>query len=117
MVSHCEGNKISAMGKDSRMGHSTRNLALRLVTIFLAGTLAGSLAPESGNILAYWLKMPYVQGHFFNPFFIAVGILGIGVAYCLGYRKGRRFSKVLVVSHVPKTATETQQEKTTNSSY
>ena len=81
------GLKLNAMGKNNRMGNSARGMAPRIILVFLSGTLVGSLAPETGNILAYMLKMPYKEGHFFNPYFLGLGIIGIVLACAFRYRQ------------------------------
>ena len=72
---------------NNRVGFTARSVALRLVLIFLAGTLLGSLAPELGNILAFLLGLPPEKGHIFNPVFLAIGIIGTGLALYPGYAK------------------------------
>ena len=82
------GRYLDAMGENNRVGNSARGMALRIVLVFLSCTLVGSLAPETGNILSVLLKLSYAEGHFFNPFFFALGIIGIGVALYPGFRQG-----------------------------
>lgn len=72
---------------NNRVGYTARSLAFRLVLVFLSGTLLGSLAPESGNVLAFLLGLPPEKGHIFNPVFLSVGIIGIGLALYTGLRK------------------------------
>ncbi len=79
--------KINDMGDNDSLGNSARGMALRIIAVFLGGTLVGSLAPETGNFLAYALKLPRGEGHFFNPFFLILGIIGIVLACVFGYRK------------------------------
>lgn len=74
------------MGKDNLVGVSARGVAFRIILVFLIGTLVGSLAPELGNILAYMLGCPIQDAHMFNPFFLALGITGVGVACAFRYR-------------------------------
>ena len=64
------------------LGNSARGLALCFILVFLVGTAVGSMAPEFGNLLA---KKVGVWAHFFNVYFLVLGILGIGVALYLGY--------------------------------
>ncbi len=66
------------------MGFASRVMALRTVAVFLLGTLVGSLVPESGSILAYNMG---IFPHALNPLFLAVGIVGIGLACVVGHRK------------------------------
>jgi hypothetical protein len=66
------------------VGVGTRGLALRAVVAVIAGTLIGSVAPESGTALAYNLGIPT---HIFNWLFLAIGITGISLALYLGLRK------------------------------
>jgi len=60
--------------------HSARNIALYL----LVSIPLGNLLVESGNLLAGWLGL---KGHFFNPWFLAVGLLGM---LCFGIALFRR---------------------------
>lgn len=80
------------------VGFAPRSLALRIVVSFLLGTLCGSLLPETGNILADTLGLqrgevfnPFGLSvhHVFNPCFLALGLIGIGVALYFGYRRSR----------------------------
>ena len=81
--------RIGNYEPNNRVGFTARSVALRLVPIFLAGTLLGSLAPESGNVLAFLLGLPPEKGHIFNPVFLAIGIIGIVLALFLGYKHGK----------------------------
>lgn len=74
------------MGKNNWVGYSTRNVALRTVAVFLCGTLVGSVVPESGNVLAHMLEFPEGSGHFFNPCFLVIGIIGIVLALFVGHK-------------------------------
>ena len=65
------------------MGDLSRSVALHLVFVLLIGTLVGSVLPEFGNLLAQKLRL---WSHTFNVVFLAVGIVGIGVALYFGYR-------------------------------
>ncbi len=80
------GMDDDTVGKNNRVGVSARVLAFRVVVVFIVGALVGSMSPESGNVLALYLKMPYASGHFFNPLFLAIGIVGIGVALFARHR-------------------------------
>ena len=63
------------------MGSLTRVMALWLVI----GTLIGSILPEFGNMLAIKLQLEYT--HYFNKYFLVVGILGIlGFGLALYFR-------------------------------
>jgi type II secretory pathway component PulK len=65
------------------MGCETRGLALCFILVFLVATAIGSALPEFGNFLA---KEVAVRAHFFNVYFLVLGVLGIGLALYLGYR-------------------------------
>ena len=65
------------------MDITARSMALYIILVFLAGTLIGSLLPESGNVLASLLGLP---AHIFNPLFLVIGIIGIVLALYLGLR-------------------------------
>ena len=67
------------------MGFETRGLALCFILVFLVATAVGSMAPEFGNLLAAKIG---IRAHFFNIYFLVLGILGIGLALYLGYRYG-----------------------------
>lgn len=67
------------------MGIASRDLALCFILVFLAGTALGSTLPEFGNVMAQRIG---IRPHFFNIFFLVLGIVGIGVALYLGYRGG-----------------------------
>jgi hypothetical protein len=69
----------------SNVGGASRGVALLSVAVFLAGTLVGSVLPESGTVLASQLG---IFPHIFNPIFLALGIIGAGLALFLGL--GRR---------------------------
>ena len=64
------------------MGDLSRVMALCIILIFLIGTAIGSALPEFGNLLAHRIS---VGSHSFNILFLAVGIVGVGVALYLGY--------------------------------
>ena len=64
------------------MDNLSRGLALCAILIFFIGTAVGSVLPEFGNILAQRVG---IGAHQFNIVFLALGILGIGVALYLGY--------------------------------
>ncbi len=68
----------------NKVGIGTRNVAFRIVAIFLFGTLVGSLLPETGTVLAYNLG---IFSHIFNPYFFAVGIIGVSLACAIGHRR------------------------------
>ncbi len=53
--------------------NTSRNLTLLL----FIGVGIGSLMPEFGNLLA--IKMGLQSSHYFNKYFLLVGILGIGI--------------------------------------
>jgi len=65
------------------MGIEARAVALCIILIFFIGTGIGSALPEFGNLVATRLG---IGGHSFNILFLALGVLGIGVALYLGYR-------------------------------
>jgi len=67
------------------MGCETRGLALCFILVFLVGTAVGSMAPEFGNLLAAKIG---IRAHFFNVYFLVLGVVGVGVALYLGYRAG-----------------------------
>ena len=67
------------------MGFETRGLALCFILVFLIGTAIGSVLPEFGNLLAARFS---IRAHFFNVYFLVLGILGISLALYLGYRAG-----------------------------
>jgi len=67
------------------MGCDARTMALYVILIFFIGTAIGSVLPEFGNLLAQRLG---IGAHQFNVVFLALGIVGIGVALYLGYRCG-----------------------------
>ncbi len=77
----------NAMGENNRVDIRSRNLALCIVSVFLVGTLIGSLATESGNVLSYYLNLSCESGHFFNPYFLAVGIIGVMLALFTRYKR------------------------------
>lgn len=65
------------------MGHPARILAL----CFFIGTIIGSMLPEFGNIATQWFKI--AEAHYFNRYFLVVGLLGIvgfGVALYFRYK-------------------------------
>ena len=67
------------------MGDIPRSLAFLAVFVFFCATAIGSVLPEFGNLLAQRLGM---WEHFFNIYFLVLGITGIGLALYLGYRAG-----------------------------
>ena len=67
------------------MGNLSRSMALCFILIFLISTAIGSMAPEFGNLLAAKIN---VRAHFFNIYFLVLGVLGVGMALYLGYRAG-----------------------------
>lgn len=67
-----------------KMGIASRGVALRVVLVFLGGTLVGSMAPESGNVLASHLGFPSSEIHAFNPCFLALGVIGVVLAFFVG---------------------------------
>ena len=67
------------------MGYETRGLALCFIFVFLVATAVGSALPEFGNLLAAKIG---VWSHFFNVYFLVLGVLGIGLALYLGYTQG-----------------------------
>lgn len=67
------------------LGDLARGMASGAVLVFLAGTAVSSVLPEFGNLLAHKIG---VRAHFFNVYFLVLGILGIGLALYLGYRGG-----------------------------
>ena len=66
--------------KDGRVGTAARSLAYRLGPVFIIGTIMGSVAPESGNVVAYFLGLPETFSHVFNILFAVLGIGGIALA-------------------------------------
>ncbi len=64
------------------MGDLSRGVALCIILVFLVGTTIGSALPEFGNLVATRIS---IRSHSFNIFFLALGIVGIGVALYLGY--------------------------------
>ena len=71
------------MWQNGDLGFLSRGMALYIILIFLCSTAIGSMAPEFGNLVAKGIG---VWSHFFNKFFLALAIIGIGVALYLGYR-------------------------------
>lgn len=65
-----------------KMGNIPRGMAPFMVIIFLIATATGSVLPEFGNLLAQKLG---ITAHFFNKFFLVLGIIGVSVALYLGY--------------------------------
>ncbi len=74
------------MGSNNRMGIETRDVAFRVILVFIWGTLLGSLLPESGNVVAYYIGGAYGKEHIFNPCFLAVGVAGVVLACRFRYR-------------------------------
>ena len=68
------------------MGGLSRIMALGAIGLFLACTAIGSVLPEFGNLLAQKVNL---RAHYFNIFFLIVGIIGVGVALYLGYKHDR----------------------------
>jgi len=63
------------------MGSLARTMAFWLVI----GTFIGSVLPEFGNLLALKLHLEYT--HYFNKYFLVVGVLGIlGFGLALYFR-------------------------------
>lgn len=71
------------MGAYVKVGNMSRGTALLLVVVFLIGTAVGSILPEFGNILA---RKAGVWAHYFNIYFLIIGIIGVVLALYLGYR-------------------------------
>ncbi len=69
-------------------------MAFPTIVVFLVGTAIGSTLPELGNFLARYLGIP---SHSFNIVFLAVGIIGIGMALRTGHRRCCRETAILVV--------------------
>ncbi len=65
------------------MGVRTRGMAFRFIAVVFCGTLVGSLLPELGTVLAYNLG---IFAHKFNPYFLALGIIGFVLACSFRYR-------------------------------
>ena len=65
------------------LGNTARGLAFCFILVFIVATAIGSMAPEFGNLLATKIG---IRAHFFNVYFLVLGIVGIGVALYLGYR-------------------------------
>lgn len=74
---------VDTMRTHNGMGIAPRGVAFCVVLVFLFGTLVGSLAPESGNVLA---NMWELWCHTFNPCFLALGVAGIVLACAIGYK-------------------------------
>jgi hypothetical protein len=83
------GKIVDIRRKKHSMVYSTRGLALRIIVIFLFGTGVGSVLPESGNALAYLLK---ITAHYFNIVFLAIGVIGTLLALYFGYKKCCHYS-------------------------
>ena len=64
------------------MGDTARGLALCFIFVFLFSTAIGSTLPEFGNLLATKIG---IWAHFFNVYFLVLGIVGIGLALYLGH--------------------------------
>jgi hypothetical protein len=62
------------------MGNKSRAMALRFIIVFLFASFIGSIAPESGNIVAGKLNL---YPHIFNVGFLIVGFAGFGLALYL----------------------------------
>ncbi len=67
------------------MDIASRVMAFCTIAVFFGATAVGSILPEFGNIMAKRLNL---EPHFFNPFFLAMGIAGIGLALYLGFKSG-----------------------------
>ena len=67
------------------LGNTARGLALCFILVFLVATAVGSALPEFGNLLATRIG---IRAHFFNVYFLVMGVVGVGVALYLGYRYG-----------------------------
>ena len=67
------------------MGDLSRGMALCFILVFIIATAVGSTLPEFGNLLATKIG---VRAHFFNVYFLVLGIVGIGLALYLGYTGG-----------------------------
>ena len=67
------------------MGCETRGLALCFILVFLVAAAVGSALPEFGNLLAAKIG---IRAHFFNIYFLVLGVMGIGLALYLGYMGG-----------------------------
>ena len=63
--------------------HTTRTLALAICI----GVVLGGSIPELGNIRAYFLWGQDIKPHFFNSYFLVVGILGIIICGIACYRR------------------------------
>jgi hypothetical protein len=66
------------------MGDLSRGLAPYFILVFVVGTAFGSALPEFGNLVAARLGL---WAHFFNTHFLALGLVGLGVALYLGYTR------------------------------
>ena len=80
------GKKVDIRRKKYLVVYSTRGLAFRIILVFFIGTGIGSVLPESGNALAYLLK---VTAHGFNIVFLDIGIIGTLLALHIGHKKCR----------------------------
>jgi len=67
----------------------SRGMALCFILVLLVGTAIGSALPEFGNLLA---KEVGIRAHFFNVYFLVLGVLGVGLALFLGYTGSRSVS-------------------------
>ena len=61
-------------------------MALRTYVVFFIGTAVGSVLPEFGDVLAVHLK---IEPHFFNVFFLFLGIIGCVLSYLIGRKSSR----------------------------
>jgi hypothetical protein len=59
-------------------------MAFRSILTLLIATAIGSTLPEFGDVLAVHLK---IAPHFFNPFFLFIGIVGIVLACFVGRKR------------------------------
>ena len=67
------------------MGIGARALAPGIVLVFILATAIGSALPEFGNLMAQKIG---IRAHFFNVYFLVLGIVGISMALYLGYTQG-----------------------------
>ncbi len=67
------------------VGDTARGLAFLAIACFFVATAVGSVLPEFGNLLAKRLD---IRAHFFNVYFLVLGVVGVGLALYLGYRYG-----------------------------